>query len=469
MKTDQSGGLHLNYSASSTILHNLGFQLDEDILNLLKVSLSKKELIIKDNIEFHTRVRSYIKHFGPTKYGEENSIPIIVYRPIPIRDIEPQFIYSQPTFETTYNYILLELLLKRLFVDLNKIESKLLVGTLNQFHKVYLIDVGNIGHKYKEVFTFLISRCDREYIGDHPKNLYLFFDKNPNNQSIEVENFETAFMKYIQQHIKRITLDEAKDEAKKYRNNQGKNMIMIRSYAIYKSDQVLTSNAMDDFIFWLFAIAINNIFDNNLDSRDFRTNLVLISNDKQKINDPNGGKNLYTELSKVDNFIIYINGVHNILVTEIAKNISKNIINACVSPASCVPSKYRPEEIGIENAKSCVYAYDKERFWRDDMVTDIDNVILKTLTIVVKNINEQIGNPCNLFEKFMTLIRYLQYIYFNCAETIEEEKSNKTKKPKKSKTPKKEYDTKLHPLPSINKDKCAMSIIEKDQFFLGLY
>jgi len=69
----------------------------------------------------------------------------------------------------------------------------------------------------------------------------------------------------------------------------------------------------------------------------------------------------------------------------------------------------------------------------------------------------------------MTLIRYLQYIYFNCAETIEEEKSNKTKKPKKSKTPKKEYDTKLHPLPSINKDKCAMSIIEKDQFFLGLY
>jgi hypothetical protein len=60
----------------------------------------------------------------------------------------------------------------------------------------------------------------------------------------------------------------------------------------------------------------------------------------------------------------------------------------------------------------------------------------------------------------MTLIRYIQYIYFNCAETIEEKKSKKSKK---------FYDTKTHPLPHINKDKCAMSINEKDNFFSDLY
>jgi hypothetical protein len=318
-------------------------------------------------------------------------------------------------------------------------------------------------------------RCDRETKGN--ENLYLFFDKNPDNRPIEEENFEDKFIEYIKQ-IKGV--DDF--EAKNYRNTKGKNMIMIRAFGIYhkskskkKINLVSTSNALDDFMFWLFAISINNIFDSNLSAKcDLNNpncftdlNLILISSDKQKIKDPNGNKNLFTELKEIDNFVIYVNGIQNIIITELSKFVAKYIVDSCVMN-NCEPSKYI-EEIGIQNAKSCLsesYNNDNNidnnidserlnRFWLLDNITPNDEKMLQNLKTVVKSMNNLHPsiNVCNLFEKFMTLIRYLQYIYFNCAYKIE-------KIDVKEKTKRKPYTTTKHPLPTKptikSKPKCAM-------------
>jgi hypothetical protein len=63
------------------------------------------------------------------------------------------------------------------------------------------------------------------------------------------------------------------------------------------------------------------------------SDLILISNDKQKINDPNGNKNLFTELQEIDNFVIYVNGIENIIISKIAKFVSNKIIDDCNKPS----------------------------------------------------------------------------------------------------------------------------------------
>jgi hypothetical protein len=486
----QNGGLRLLYTNSDKILYNIGFQIhpDTSVYRLISTPIPLGFKILNNNFDNnfdkYTSTRNYIKIIEGQQNGEENCVPVLIYptqpilerlhkklnrlNRIPNEQDEPLYMYVQPDIGITYNYILLELLLKRLFVDLEDAESKLLTNTLNQFKKVYLIDVGNIGVKFQDIFNFLIVRCDRETKGN--ENLYLFFDKNPTNRPIQEENFEKLFIKYIKQ-IKQ--LDDI--QAENYRNTKGKNMIMIRAFGVYHKskkeiNQVSTSNALDDFMFWLFALSINNIFDNNLDikcdindSKCFSTDLILISSDKQKINDPNGNKNLFTELKEINNFAIYVNGIQNIIITELSKFVAKYIVDSCAMN-NCEPSKYK-EEIGIQNAKSCLsesYNNDNNidnnidsdrlnRFWLLDNITPNDEKMLQNLKTVVESMNNlhPSFNVCNLFEKFMTLIRYLQYIYFNCADKIEKDKTKEKRKP---------YLTSKHPLPAIKiKPKCAMN------------
>lgn len=491
----------LNYKNSDKILHKIGFEINpiESLNNLLlsPIPIGVGCVKYKPNYSYTHIYKQVIKK---TSLEEQNCVPVIS---------DPLCIYAQPALNITYNYILLELLLKRLFIDLTDVESKLLVNTLNQFKKVYLIDVGNLGIKLPLIFNFLINRCDYEAISGHSTNLYLFFDKNDVNKSIEEENFEKKFVEYIKK-IKNFN----DIEAQLYRNTFGKNMIIIRSYSIYndlingKINEVSTSNATDDFMFWLFALSINNIFDNNLEikcdinnTECFKTNLILISSDKQKINDPNGKKNLFTELKTISNFVIYINGIQNLIITEISKFVQNKIIISCDN-FKCNPTKYT-EHIGIKNAKSCLsdaynndnsiiddtYIDDRnDRFWRADIITPNDKLMFKNLKSVVESMNNlHLNDPtnptnptnivCNLFEKFMTLIRYLQYIYFNCAyksnKSYKSDKSDslKTKTNFKNKSkPKSPYESQTYQKPQLEVEpKCAMDAKIKMQFIDNIY
>jgi hypothetical protein len=98
----------------------------------------------------YTLTHNYKRVIHEAQNGEENVMPVIIHTQYP-KSI-PLYMYIQPESGLTYNYILLELLIKRLFVDLEDAESKLLMNTLNQFKKVYLIDVENIGIKLYDIF-----------------------------------------------------------------------------------------------------------------------------------------------------------------------------------------------------------------------------------------------------------------------------------------------------------------------------
>lgn len=481
----QRGGLKLNYTNSDKILSLIGFDIDSSI-----------ELLLSSDFDKYTPMRTYVKIIEGEQNEKQNCVPVLVYPKQtalerlykrqnkllgkPNEQDVPLYMYIQPQIGITYNYILLELLLKRLFVDLKDTEVNLLINTLNQFKKVYLIDVGNIGIKLADIFNFLIMRCDRESKPGHDANLYLFFDKNPEARPIEDENFELSFIKYI-----KIIKGFDDIRAQNYRNTLGKNMMMIRAFGTHRKNHVSTSNALDDFMFWLLALSINNIFDSNLRAKCnlnnptcFNTDLILISSDKQKINDPNGNKNLFTELQEIDNFVIYVNGVQNIIISKIAKFVSNKIINDCNKPSeNCNPSKY-DEDIGIKNAKSCLsesYNNDKaididrvNRFWLFDKITDNDIIMLQNLKTVVSSMNNLHPSihQCNLFEKFMTLIRYLQYIYFNCAEKIEKETDKKHDKKTDKKHDKiKPYTSKpVKYIPS-----CAMNDTIRRSFIFDQY
>jgi len=448
----QRGGLKLNYANSDKILTRIGFNIDRNIELFLAAPIPMGHIILNHDFDKYTLTHNYKRVPYEAHNSEENIIPVIIHTQYP--KTQPLYMFIQPTKDITYNYILLELLIKRLFVDLEDGEVNLLINTLNQFKKVYLIDVGNLGIRLPEIFDFLIMRCYRESISGHDQNLYLFFDKTPEAKEIEEENFEKSFIKYIK--LKNPGYTDI--DAERYRNTIGKNMMIIRAFGIFNKgkkeiNQVSTSNALDDFMFWLLAISINNIFDSNLSTKCninnpkcFNTNLILISSDKQKINDPNGNKNLFTELKEIQNFVIYVNGIENILISKTAKFISDKIITTC-GLSDCNPSKYH-EDIGIKNAKSCLsesYNNDKQienerndRFWLYDKITANDQKMLYNLKTVVSSMNNiHPGNyECNLFEKIMTLIRYLQYIYFDCAEKIEKDNIRDTKKPYESKSAK---------------------------------
>lgn len=475
----QRGGLDLNYANSDKILSLIGFDIDSSIQLLLSAPMPIGHIILQSDFDKYALTRNYKRIIHEAQNGEENVMPVIIHTRNP-NSILP-YMYIQPEINITYNYILLELLIKRLFVDLEEAESTLLVNTLNQFKKVYLIDVGNIGIKLHDIFNFLIMRCDRESIPGHDKNLYLFFDKNPETKYIEEENFELSFIRYI-----KIVKGFDDIRAQKYRNTIGKNMMMIRAFGTDKNNNVSTSNALDDFIFWLFAISINNIFDNNLNTKCdinnplcVNTDLILISSDKQKINDPNGKKNLFTELASINNFVIYVNGIQNIFISMIVKFVSDKIVTSCVN-SSCEPSKYK-EDIGIKTAKSClVDSYNNDdasvdhnrdnRFWLHNTTTNNDRIMLKNLKSVVESMNKQHPHPplqddCNLFEKFMTLIRYIQYIYFECTEktTSTPQKIQKTQKNKPY------YSSKHQVSTSLYKPKCAMDESKRRDFINDHY
>jgi hypothetical protein len=158
----QNGGLKLLYKNSDKILHNIGFIINrgDNLHNLLTTPIPMGIGCVDTDLDKYTSTRIYKRVINEIQNQEQNCIPVMIHTLYP--KSQPLCIYAQPEPNITYNYILLELLLKRLFVDLEDAESKLLTNTLNQFKKVYLIDVGNIGVKLRDIFNFLIVRCDRE-------------------------------------------------------------------------------------------------------------------------------------------------------------------------------------------------------------------------------------------------------------------------------------------------------------------
>jgi hypothetical protein len=301
-----------------------------------------------------------------------------------------------------FYFLLLEKIVAASFIrndnDLDPIDA-----SLQTVRDVYIVDYLNVHGTIKtnEHLTDLQARnrfC--EYLINNrtePKHLYIICVRD--GTGLE-RSFNNEIREYNKSHHTRLN-----------RSNFD-NILIVETSRTNIPDR----GATDDLLFWFFAICFSNLLSDNSERcnmnvrKGSKTQLFLITNDKQKILDNlhNGTmKNLYTELLNEPIIDITINGSRNNYIAAMINHIIGAIRGGGADNQPLrfgrPPSPLR-DVIGLELANLCS-----------------NNRISINRNASIQNVAQLITeSPCAIFFwKFVTLIKYLQNVYFNCEITTQ--------------------------------------------------
>jgi len=338
------------------------------------------------------------------------------------------------------NHVFIQYLLKSTLYDirLNHQEYQDFLRKLETFKNVYIIDFlnvcGRIDRDIQIAKKTFFSNIITHNIKSNFTNLYIVcgrtngFLENTLNQELRV--------KYTDEHGQvagpddtlrglhsNILVFEFRINVPDHLKHVSVNPEEAPSAAGYVAG---VEGSLDDFLFWTMAISFNNLLLEEYErtnvnifnpindiSVSFSPDLLLITNDKQKINDPprppdrRYAKNLYSELHFLrENNISYrleINGMINNYLTDFIINIDSFITDPANQHNE--PGDYgRMHPIGFDIANECL----------PNTLTPNAHINIEHVS---RNINIHYQNSdikCTNFQKFMTLIKYLQNVYFNC-------------------------------------------------------
>jgi hypothetical protein len=308
-----------------------------------------------------------------------------------------------------------------------RINNSIFAKTLRNINKVYIIDLLNCAAiKYspstfswddivKKYITDIVNHC--EYSLDNGyTNLYIICGKNfASHASTPAGPIEPKMRAYINSLVS---------------TNAKKNNIteLITTVAV-KSKNVLgldSTRADDDLMFWSFACAFSDLLDlstenidiNNAGTFNSSNRLVLMTNDKQKLYDEkiltNNYKktkilkNLYLDMTSIDDiFEVIMNGTSNPYMLEMIQFIRYYIIEPPSNPdndaSNLNKSKYSLDVYGTKLSKDCTN--------NELNGTKLDPTQPNRINDIKTIVNAS-PNCVNNFERFLSLIKYLQYIYF---------------------------------------------------------
>jgi hypothetical protein len=181
------------------------------------------------------------------------------------------------------------------------------------------------------------------------------------------------------------------------------------------------SGAVDDYLYWLVVIAFSaftqstNFDVNRSGGADVNLpNLILISNDKQKLYDDNRDptnhiiKNLESELNKENIIKVFINKTQSEILLLICKIVKTYLIQEYTNDPAHHISKYSGDEKGIDYAKYCIH---KTAANPGDFNMSINEFCSK-LFFDNDNVTNH-GINCTNFEKFISVVKYIQFNIFN--------------------------------------------------------
>jgi hypothetical protein len=353
---------------------------------------------------------------------------------------------------------LLNLIYKSTMLPLNGAELLLVQNTLNSINKVYIIDYLNIIAKYMHgnitganmhrpaaVNLFLDAIITR-VIADRAagiKNLYILCGKNYLGNALgsletdlraRINNWETIHGQIGTELENLITMTIAS-----YDNLNALNQANI-----------IVNTGDDDLIFWTTAIAFSAFYTRLQEEHNVNlplpanpaSNVILVTNDKQRIHDaelpqahhphhpppppPPPPKNLFLELLKIQYInAVTINGDNGDIdgdtqndreyIFTFVNNIFTNIKDRSrmSAPADVPrPTKYPLRSIGYNEANtwSTGRLLNNTVQSLDDMSQELQNYHLNQLQIPAPG--------TELFERFISLVKYLQLIYFNCNNNL---------------------------------------------------
>ncbi len=307
-----------------------------------------------------------------------------------------------------FYFLLLEKIAAASFIQ-NHADLGPIADSLRTIGDVYIVDYLNVHGTIKtnEHLTDLQARnrfC--EYlINNRTRNLYIICVRHDVDLERAFKNEIREYNKTHQHQLRRSDFD---------------NILIVETYDTHTPER----GATDDLLFWFFAICFSNLLSDasercNMNTgRGTYTQLFLITNDKQKILDNlhgGGMKNLYTELFNEPRIGIELNGYRNNYIAEMINHIIDAIRGGPIDAQNNQPHTFSrtpppsPDVIGLELANHC--SNDTISINRNGSIHD-----------VVYNINTPMPGraPCEIFFwKFVTLIKYLQNVYFNCETTTQ--------------------------------------------------
>jgi hypothetical protein len=310
-----------------------------------------------------------------------------------------------------FYYLLLEKIAAASFIR-NNDDLGPIADSLRTVGDVYIVDYLNVHGTIKtnEHLTDLQARnkfC-QYLINNRTRNLYIICVRH----GVDLERaFKNEIREYNRTHSHQLCRGDFD------------NILIVETYDTRTPDR----GATDDLLFWFFAICFSNLLSDasercNMNTGPGRnTQLFLITNDKQKILDNlhrGGMKNLYTELFDEPRIGIDLNGRRNNYIADMINHIIDAIRGGPIDAQNNQPLVFATSQpplpptdvIGLELANYC--SNDTISINRNGSIHD-----------VVYNINTQLIQgrpPCVIFfRKFVTLIKYLQNVYFNCETTTQ--------------------------------------------------
>jgi hypothetical protein len=310
-----------------------------------------------------------------------NDIKIDIENKITISEYLVKYVLLFSVLEPDYPTITIEKIIKTINFYLRRLNS------------IYIIDYLNIIGHIRNIHNMTHEEAEKKFMIDLQKRIKdESMVRGVSDQFMYVicGRSDNLFRKYI-------TINKLK--------SYPPNIIFMEG----KTDQPY--GVIDDFIFWTIAIAFSaftqdvNFNVNNVASKknDLLPNLMLITNDKQKLYDitKSGNiKNLHSELKREKIEEIFINGESNKFLFNIFYLIQSYIINA--ENNIDVYSKERNGS-GLDNARYCI---NNNPY---DFNTSINNFCT---SLYADNDGTLHDRNCNNFEKYMSVVKYVQFNSF---------------------------------------------------------
>lgn len=334
--------------------------------------------------------------------------------------------YTNPLLASGNDYIdLIHLLYTYTMYEIEAPGEQKIVRILSGIHKVYIFDVLNVAGGVDEnvitrLFTNIIDHNNAAIRGSplqpSQTNLYILCDRYT-----DADNRTQRILNYCLRG-----------------RPQPNNIISItgKDTKFPNSD----AGALDDFIYWVTAIAFSNWLsrdiegmkfrapskhtdpiiakgnpaNRNVDPRSDKTSLILVSNDMQKLYDNTGRlKNLCSELDG-GNIRIRINGIVQNECSDFFEYIKTKLREH--TPGSGVMPRCAP--ITLKELLDTHHDPKNFELLKHNCVGSLGSGLpyefayFNTLSDLVEQIRIGANDDCSTYLKFMTLINWLQWMYF---------------------------------------------------------